>query len=172
MQLRPIVQLELLYGGALAHVVGAEKERGIRRRARRRRTNSRVDPAKAARPPEALPGKKTDSFHEMGRLVELNQQLLLDFVKKIPTTVEKCNKKFFIFFIFFINDTTPSSTTVEQPWTDMPRPGIEPGPPRWELSTLAKKFPMLLAVLWIRIQLNPDPGLLVNKDPDSDPGFC
>ncbi len=93
----------------------------------------------------------------MGRLVELNQQLLLDFVKKIPTTVEKRNKKFFIFLIFFfINDTTPSSTTVEQPGTDMSRPGIEPGPPLWELSTLAKKFPLLLAVLWIRIQLNPD----------------
>jgi hypothetical protein len=90
-------------------------------------------------------------------------------LKKIPKTVEKRNKKFFFLF-FFINDTTPSSTTVEQPGTDMSRPGIEPGPPRWEQSNLAKKFPLLLAVMWIRIQLNPDPGLLVNQDPDS--GFC
>jgi hypothetical protein len=70
----------------------------------------------------------------MGRLVELNQQLLLNFVKKIPTTVEKRNKKFFTFFIFFINDTTPSSTTVEQPGTDM-----SPAGNRTRASTMGAK---------------------------------
>ncbi len=55
MQLRPVPNPVLLHGQPLRRVVSAEEEGGVGRGARCRRTEARIDPTEAPRPPEALP---------------------------------------------------------------------------------------------------------------------